>query len=167
MNKIRYADINDARILGEIHSQSWEVAYKGIVPDEILSSITSERRQKYFEMALAEGLEEDAIIFNDGKAAGLITIGKCRDSDKDESYGEIWGIYLLPECWNRGIGSKLINWGLNELAKRNYKRGTLWVLKDNLNARKFYEKIGFEHDGTIKEISIGKTLNEYRYVKVI
>ena len=60
-----------------------------------------------------------------------------------------------------------MNWGLDELKKRNYKEATLWVLADNLQAREFYKKIGFEQDGTIKEITIGKTLNEYRYVKVI
>lgn len=167
MYEIRYADIDDAKILGEIHSQSWKVAYKGIVPDEILNNITIKKRQKYFEKALTEGWEEDAIIFNDNKAVGLICIGKCRDIDKEGSCGEIWGIYLLPEYWNMGIGSELINWGVSELKKRNYDKVTLWVLEDNLNARKFYEKIGFEHDGTIKEITIGKTLNEYRYVKVV
>jgi ribosomal protein S18 acetylase RimI-like enzyme len=167
MYKIRYAGISDSRILGEIHSQSWKAAYKGIIPDEILSSITTERRQKYFEKALTEGWEEDAIIYIDNKAVGLICIGKCRDTDKDDFYGEIWGIYLLPEYFSMGIGSKLINWGLDELRKRNYDKVTLWVLENNSNARIFYEKIGFQHDGTVKEITIGKTLNEYRYVKVI
>lgn len=167
MYRIRHANIEDAKILGEIHSQAWKVAYKGIVPDEILDNITAEKRQKYFEKALTEGWEEDAIIFNGNKALGLICIGKCRDADKDGSYGEIWGIYLLPEYWKKGIGSELIYWGLAELKKRNYDKVTLWVLEDNLNARKFYEDIGFEHDGTIKEITIGKKLNEYRYVKTI
>lgn len=167
MYKIRYADISDSRILGQIHSQSWKVAYKGIVPDEILNNITTEKRQKYFEKALTEGWEEDAIIYRDKKAVGLICIGKCRDTDIEGSCGEIWGIYLLPEYFSMGIGSKLINWGLDELRKRNYAKVTLWVLQNNSNARMFYEKIGFEHDGTVKEITIGKTLNEYRYVKAI
>lgn len=167
MYKIRYADISDSRILGQIHSQSWKVAYKGIVPDEILNNITTEKRQKYFEKALTEGWEEDAIIYRDKKAVGLICIGKCRDTDIEGSYGEIWGIYLLPEYFSMGIGSKLINWGLDELRKRNYAKVTLCVLQNNSNARMFYEKIGFEHDGTVKEITIGKTLNEYRYVKAI
>lgn len=167
MYRIRYADADDAKLLGEIHAQSWKVAYKGIVLDEILNNITSDKRQKYFEKALSEKLEEDAIIFENEKAVGQITIGKCRDLDKNDYYGEVWGIYLLPEFWNKGIGTILINWGLDELKKRNYKMVTLWVLADNLKARKFYEKIGFEHDGTIKEITIGKTLNEYRYVKTI
>ncbi|WP_035289166.1 GNAT family N-acetyltransferase [Clostridium sp. KNHs214] len=164
MYNVRYADVDDAKILGQIHSESWKVAYKGVVPDEVLNNITAEKRQKYFEKALTEGWEEDAIIFKDNKAVGLICIGKCRDADKEEFWGEIWGIYLLPEYWNMGIGFELINWGLNELKRRNYKKIALWVLEGNLNARNFYEKMGFKHDGTIKKITIGKTLNEYRYV---
>ena len=62
---------------------------------------------------------------------------------------------------------KLINWGICELRRRGYKKASLWVLEENLNARKFYEKLGFEHDGAIKEISIGKKLNEYRYTNLI
>jgi len=165
MYEIKQATIQDAHILAEIHANSWKVAYKGIVPDKILDNITVEKRQKYFEQALSEGREENAIVFKDDKPAGLICIGKCRDSDKDDTYGEIWGIYLHPDYWNIGIGFRLISWGLEELTKRGYKRATLWVLEDNIAARKFYEKIGFKHDGTIKEINVGKPLNEYRYEK--
>lgn len=167
MYQVRRADINDAGILGKIHSDSWKAAYKGIVPDSILDSINAEKRQEYFEKALSEGWEEDFLVFAEDKAAGLMTIGKCRDEEKDDTYGEIWGIYLLPEYWNKGIGTYFINWGLNELKSRGYKKVTLWVLEENINARKFYEKIGFKHDGTIKELTIGKRLLEFRYEKVI
>ncbi|MGE5613271.1 MAG: N-acetyltransferase family protein [Bacillota bacterium] len=167
MLKIRYADISDAGTLAEIHARSWKAAYKGIVPDEILESITVEKRQEYFEKALSKKWEEDAIIYKEDEAVGFICIGECRDADKPGAYGEIWGIYLLPEYWGMGIGSVLINWGINELKKRNYSKVTLWVLEENINARKFYEKIGFKHDGTVKEITIGKKLKEYRYEKII
>ncbi|EPR11494.1 hypothetical protein L323_11865 [Ruminiclostridium papyrosolvens C7] len=66
-----------------------------------------------------------------------------------------------------GIGSYYINWGINELKNRNYRKITLWVLEDNLNSRKLYERMGFRHDGTVKEIDFGKKLNELRYEKVI
>lgn len=167
MFKVRYADISDVRKLAQIHSSSWKKAYKGIIPDEVLENITIEKRQKYFQKALTDGWEEDAIIFKDNDPVGLICIGKCRDKDKLENYGEIWGIYLLPEYWGIGIGRKLINWGLDELSKRNYTKVTLWVLEENINARKFYERIGFNHDGTVKEIEIGKKLKEYRYEKAL
>lgn len=164
MYRIRSADINDADIMGEIHSKSWKAAYKGIIPDKILDSITPEKEKKFFEKAISEKREEDYLIFRDDEAAGMITIGKCRDKDKDDTYGEIWGIYLHPDYYHKGIGAVLINWGIDELKKRNYKRITLWVLEENMSARKFYEKIGFRHDGTVNEINIGKKLNECRYV---
>ncbi|AUS98388.1 GNAT family N-acetyltransferase [Clostridium thermosuccinogenes] len=164
MYKVRRADVNDAKALGEIHASSWKIAYKGIVPDSILDNISAYKRQKYFEKALSEGWEEDFLIFADDKAVGLMCIGRCRDEDKDDTYGEIWGLYLLPEYWNKGIGSYFINWGLNELKNRGYKKVTLWVLEENLNARKFYEKMGFKHDGTVKELTLGKKLTEFRYL---
>lgn len=164
MYNVQYVNENYAKELGEIHSEYWKVAYKDIIPDEILNNITSEKREKYFEKALKEGLEEDAIISNDKQAIGFICIGKCRDEDKDSTYGEIWGIYLLPQYWNKGIGSILINWGLEELRKRGYKKVTLWVLEENLKARRFYEKVGFKQEDLVKEICIGKTLRECRYI---
>jgi RimJ/RimL family protein N-acetyltransferase len=167
MYEIRYADVSDAEILGEIHSKSWKMAYKNIVPDSILDNMSAENRKMYFEKALSEKTEEDALIYIDNKAVGFMCIGKCRDEDQDISCGEIWGIYLLPEYWNRGIGACFIQWGLNELKNRNFKKVTLWVLEDNLRARRFYEKMGFRHDGTVKEIVIGKKLNEFRYEKRI
>jgi ribosomal protein S18 acetylase RimI-like enzyme len=167
MYKIRYADVNDAKVLGEIHSKSWKIAYKNIVPDSVLNNISAEKRQKYFEKALSEKLEEDALIFVDDKAVGLMSIGKCRDEDQDSTCGEIWGIYLLPEYWHKGIGTYFIQWGLNELKNRNFQKATLWVLEENIHARKFYKKMGFRHDGTVKEILIGKKLNEYRYEIII
>lgn len=167
MYKIRYADVSDAKVLGEIHSRSWKIAYKNIVPDTILNNINADNRQKYFEKALSENFEKDVLIYVDNKAVGLMSIGKCRDKDQDITCGEIWGIYLLPEYWNKGIGTYFINWGLNELKNMNYTKVTLWVLEGNLNARKFYERIGFRHDGTVKEIFLGEKLNEYRYEKII
>ena len=43
---IRYADVEDAKVLGEIHSRSWKIAYKDIVPDSILDKISAENRCK-------------------------------------------------------------------------------------------------------------------------
>lgn len=168
MYKIRYASFDDTKVLGDIHSKSWKIAYKDIVPDEVLNNITSEKRKISFEKTLSEALEENILIFEEKeKAAGFMYIGKCRDEDKDDFCGEIVAMYLLAQYWNQGIGTKLITHSINELKNRNYKQIALWVLEDNINARRFYEKMGFHHDDTVKEIYISKKLNEYRYIKVI
>lgn len=168
MYSIRYATVKDAFILGKIHSSSWKAAYKNLVPDEVLDSITAEKRSKFFEKALSEGWEEDALIFDSETPLGFICFGKCRDNDKDSSWGEIWGLYLSPEFCHKGVGKVIINWGIEELKNRGYSNVSLWVFEDNISARAFYEKIGFHFDGKSNKLNIGKKLlNEVRYIKQI
>ncbi len=127
---IRYADINDCTVLGIIHSESWKVTYKDIVPDSILDNMSAEKSEKRFYNAFVQGEEENVLILNANQIAGFMCFGKCRDKDLDNSYGEIWGIYLLPQYWGRGLGTELINWGINELHIRGYNKVSLWVLEE-------------------------------------
>ena len=163
-SNIRWARVEDAEALGIIHVESWKTAYKNIMPDDFLNNISIEKRQKRFEQALANKTEEDAVIVNEDKVVGFICLGKARDEDLTETYGEIWGIYLHPNQWRKGFGKELINWGIEELENRGYKKIVLWVLEENYKARSFYENMGFIQDGTFKEIKIGKVLMEMRYV---
>jgi len=167
MYEIRYANAGDAKTLGEILSKSWHAAYKGIVPDSVLDEMTPEVCGERMRKSFYKGWDGAALIYADGKAAGLMCIGKCRDEDLDGSVGEVWGMYLLPEYWNKGIGSYFMDWALKELKAKEYKKAVLWVLEDNLNARRFYEKRGFRLDGTVKRTIIGEELNECRYKKDI
>lgn len=162
--KIRWANINDSKRLGYVHSQTWKTAYKNIVPEKVLNEITPKKREKYFRKAI-KNKEETAVLIVDNKVVGFITLGKCRDNDYDSSVGEIWGIYILSAYWRKGLGRSLINWGVDELANRGYKKITLWVLKDNKNSRKFYEKMGFINDGSEEIIKLGKNLEKIRYIK--
>lgn len=163
MYAIRYANAGDAKTLGEILSRSWRAAYKGVVPGSVLESMTPESCAERLRKSFAEGWEGAALVFVEGEAAGLACVGACRDEDKGPSVGEVWGMYLLPEYWNRGIGSYCMRWALDELKARNYIKAVLWVLEENHNARGFYEKRGFRMDGTVKRVVLGKEMNECRY----
>lgn len=163
--EVRWANYNDWKELGSVHSDSYRSAYKGIIPDDFLENFTAEKRQEYFQKVLSEGKEKIAIMFVDKKAIGFIIIGKCRDEDLDATYGEIWGIYLLKEYWGKGFGKRLINWGIDRIKENGYFRTALWVLKENENARRFYEHLGFIFDGKEKLIKRDKELVQVRYQK--
>ncbi len=164
---IRWANHNDSEDLGFIHTEGWRAAYRGIIPDEILDNISVEKRSKYFAEALKDKREETAIMIVDNKPAGFLTLGPNRDDDLNTTYGEIWGIYLLPEYWNRGLGRELMDWDMQELSNRGFKYATLWVLVDNDRAKNFYYKLGFLQENRLKEIKIGKLLTEERFMKEI
>jgi GNAT superfamily N-acetyltransferase len=164
--KIRWANYNDWHDLGFVHSESYYDAYKGIIPDDFLDNFTVDKREKYYQISLSKGIEKIAIIFVDKKAIGFIIVGKCRDDDLDNMYGEFWSIYLLKDYWGKGYGRRLINWGIDIIKEFGYYKISLWVLKDNINARRFYEHLGFIFDGTERLITRGKELVQVRYQKL-
>lgn len=163
--KIQWAQEADAQELGLLHSNAWKVAYKDIIPKEVLDGITIESRITHFLNAIRGKTEETAVIKVDNKVLGFVTLGSCRDEDLENEYGEIWGIYVAEDNWNEGLGSILINWSIQELKERGFSASCLWVLKDNHIARRFYEKHGFRTDGKMKQLSFGDRIYEIRYIK--
>lgn len=64
-------------------------------------------------------------------------------------------MYIDPKYWRSGIGTKLLekvfNWAKNEA----FQEITLWVLRQNRIGISFYNKMGFNEDGTTKIHSQG------------
>ena len=79
---IRRATANDAPMLAKVHVDSWQVAYRGIVPDSHLERFTYQRREEAFRQALAANLEETYLIEDNDQAIGILTIGPGQALDK-------------------------------------------------------------------------------------
>lgn len=161
---IRYATRGDSEILAHINAKSFQVAFRGIIPDNVLEDKFSYKSLLgRFGLELEERTTENSIIFKDGKPVGMQTFARDDDTERDETEIDIWRIYVLPEYWGSGVGKELILWGLSELKTKGYKKVALWVVDENERARTFYEKVGFSHDGEIRVINPGKEINELRY----
>jgi ribosomal protein S18 acetylase RimI-like enzyme len=163
---LRRATPNDVPALAKAHVASWQKAYPGIVPEAHLQGFTIERTTERFRESLASGAEETYVAEHDGEILGFLTLGDCRDTDVDQqTTGEIWGIYLSPGHWRKGIGTFLSEQGEAMLISRGRSFATLWVLDANARARRFYEAMGFELDGATKEVNFGAPLKAVRYHK--
>ena len=163
---IRYVNTGDIDSLATIHSRSLQTAFKGMVADEILDTAFSfERRKSGFTRELNEGRPTTAIMFDGDNGVGLLSFGFSRYIDIEEDTIELWRIYLVPEVWGTGVGQELFNWGIDEIRKLGYKRVILWVLEENLRARRFYEKHGFVPDGRCIEADHGRKVNELLYIR--
>ena len=159
--KIRYLEPSDDRkAVSRIYENSWKYAYKGIIPDGYLDSIREGRWAGNLDIQGWSTL----VLLEDGEYVGTCSFSAARSPEYPGS-GEIISIYLLPEYTGRGYGAMLLETALCELGKQGYDDVYLWVLEENWNARRFYEKNGFEFSGDIAEITIGgKVLREVRYV---
>ncbi len=166
--KIRRATPEDAPTLAKVHVDSWQAAYQGIVPASHLERFTYQRRENAFRQALSANTEETYLVTEDHQAVAILTIGPSRDDDLDTSTtGELWGIYITPDYWHKGIGTKLVHKAENMLQSRGCTQIVLWVLEGNTNARQFYEKVGFRLDGVYKMVELGKPFKAVRYRKML
>ena len=83
---------------------------------------------------------------------------------KRTAYRAICDFYVEPVFQGMGIGRELLYYFIREAKAEHRKRIFLWVIKDNLHARKFYELNGFTADGQEKLIE-GTSVMDKRYVK--
>jgi ribosomal protein S18 acetylase RimI-like enzyme len=164
--EIRPATPEDALPLAIVHVESWRSAYRAFVPASTLDGLDYQQRAVRFRESLASHAEETYVAEKDGEIVGFLTVGPCRDEDLDgEVTGEIWGIYLAPQHWRKGIGTALCGYGEQLLRSRGHRQEVLWVFADNASARRFYEALGFAPDGASKVLHPGAPREAVRYRK--
>lgn len=166
--KIRRAQVEDAAQIVTIHVRSWQVAYRGQVPQDYLDSLdqrmTVGRREQHLRDV---DWERAGILVAEDESAilGFSHVGPARDEGDDPAVvGEVAAIYLTDSVWGKGYGRELMGASLEFLRAAGYQQVTLWVLDTNARARRFYEKAGFLPDGAVKVDDRGAfELRELRY----
>lgn len=87
----------------------------------------------YVETNLPKQLNQYKIIMANEKKIGCVLVTDYKDGVLLDE------IYLVSEFRGKGIGTNIIS---NVL--KNHKKVYLWVYKNNENAIKLYEKLGFK-----------------------
>ena len=167
--QIRRAAPDDAIAIADIHIACWRTAYSDIVPAAVLTTMSLERIAGHHRDAISAETEETAVVETGDQIVGWCTLGDCRDDDKPKARtGEIWGIYLTPAVWRKGIGTVLARWAEAQLLSRGKSEVVLWVFEANAPSRRFYEACGFAADGATKQLTIGGVaLTAVRYSKLV
>lgn len=159
---IRRATLEDVPGIARVHVDSWRTSYRGIVPDEILANLSVEQREQLWQSALARLDQNFLHVAEDeaGQIVGFISGGAEREGAADYS-GELYAIYLLQEAQRGGIGRRLAEALVRDLLQHGHQSMLVWVLKDNVPGRRFYEKLGGQYvsekayTGDLIEVSYG------------
>ena len=162
---VRLAILKDARRIAEIQVASWQVAYRGIVPDEFLDQMNVEQREAVWRGCCGKEREVLWVGMRDDVLAGFCHVRASRDADAESACAEVTSIYLDPAKCRRGLGSELMAAALASARELGFEQISLWVLVENMAARQFYEAVGFRSDGSLKhEEGPGFYFNKLRYV---
>jgi ribosomal protein S18 acetylase RimI-like enzyme len=165
---IREATRDDARAIAEIHVAAWRAAYRGLIPDDYLASLSVDQRTAFWETIIARPGPRKLALAQLGEIAGFCLFGPTRDEAPGD-IAEIYSVNVHPDRWRQGAGRLLCEHAFREAAAREHSAMTLWVLKGNDGARRFYERLGYAFDGGEKTDTqlVGSPLYDVRYRKAI
>jgi len=145
--KVRQARGDDVRSIAEIHVRSWQAAYRGILPDELLDGLSASERDGSWQaiVGAGDGLWLTLVAERDSGLAGFCSAATpSRDADVTERTAEIGALYVDPSHWRQGVGGAMLAAVFAELSERRFRDAILWVLPENRPALAFYERFGFE-----------------------
>jgi len=166
--RIRRAVLSDALAIATVHIQSWQTAYRGIMPEDYLNRLApSQRYDLWVEVLTTSNWPRSAALVaeNSEGVVGFAHLRPTRDEDDDSStVAEITSIYLLPSIWSAGVGRDLMRESLKAMGEAGYWYATLWVLEVNHRARRFYDAGGWSLDGSARHgTTAGALHRELRY----
>ena len=105
---IRPARVEDARAIAEVHIESWRATYPGIVPQDYIDSVDVDVFTERWGERLATHPEMLIFVAEVGQyICGFASGGPAR-AELAGFPGELYAIYLIPECQSRKIGSPFL-----------------------------------------------------------
>jgi L-amino acid N-acyltransferase YncA len=166
---LRRAVEADCDAISAIHVRSWQWAYRGLVPDRALDTLTAADRSPDWRLALAPGSAHRIwLAHRADQGIGFAAWGPARDRDARPGTAELYAIYLELVAAGTGVAGALMTAVCSEMACEGYARALLWVLAANPRARRFYERTGWTVDGARKVVTLrGTELEVVRYATVV
>ncbi len=147
---VRPAVPEDARAVASVHISSWRGAYPGLLPAELLESLSLSARERQWRRWLEPGGERSHTLVAEsgGAVVGFSTlVMQCRDADEPEGVGEIPALYVRPQSWGCGAGTALMDASVVEMRAGGCRQAILWMLEGNDRAASFYAGQGWRADG--------------------
>ncbi len=141
---VRQADFDDAAAIGRVHVEVWRAAYRNILPDDFLSSLSDIRHSANWADILDQPNRTGATFIAETADDGIVGFADCgmERAARDAIKGEVTAIYVLPRWQRRGVGSALIEVCAGHLALESVQGLAIWVLELNRDACQFYEALG-------------------------
>ncbi len=139
--QIRKASKEDIESIARIYVDGWKTTYHGLVPDNYLEKLTyEEAERKWLQFLNSENAPFIYIAVNDqGKIIGFAA-GQHMDNDKFT--GELYALYLFPECRGLGTGRQLVSAAAKHFKENSIDSMLVWVMEQNNSGLGFYERLG-------------------------
>lgn len=162
---LRRARAADESAIIRLHTDSWRTAYRGILRDDFLDGALAANRRQLWSGRFCEINREDQLIIL-SEEFGEIRGFACAFLDADPEWGTLVdNLHVAPGFKGRGLGRQLMAAVAMEVQRRGLHPVLhLWVYEQNVQARRFYERLGGVVTAcTAESAPDGSRVNALRY----
>ena len=153
---IRQACANDATSIARVHLASREAIYSALRSDGAWWEESLSSRTRKWKTILASPRTRTLVAEKNEQVVGFANFSSSRTDGIDPGLSaEINTTYVIPQGWRSGIGRALVTQAIMELRSERFEEIILWCLDSNLQAREFYESLGFVACGRCREQQMG------------
>ena len=138
---MRPAGVADAAAIARVHVATWRTAYRGLLPDDFLRSLGEPGYEGRWVRAISDPGIRVYVAEDGDEVVGFASGGRERAGEPQFS-GELYALYVLSEAQGHGHGRELVRAVVDGLREMRLGDMIVWVLRDNANARRFYERLG-------------------------
>src|ERR1700682_3062693 len=138
---VRSAELEDAGEIARVHVATWRGAYRGLLPDEFLASLSQKHYTERWRRVIDEGSSRVFVVDEPDGIAGFASGGRERAGENGFA-GELYALYVLEGAQRQGHGRALVRTVAGALHEMELPDMIVWVLRDNAGARHFYERLG-------------------------
>jgi len=132
----------DALALAQVHVRAWRETYPGMLPQAYLDHMSPQAHAGRWAWRLMHSTEVTLAAEGPDGLAGYASGDTPRLGGGVSADAEITTLYVLRRAQREGVGRRLLTGMARTLAAQGATSLVIWVLRDNLLARGFYEAMG-------------------------
>ncbi len=156
---VRSPRTSDVDRLAVVNVETWRHAYAGIVVQERLDAMGLDEYRARWRSNMADDPGERVFLVAEiGAVVAAYAIGgpyrphdETDETPETVTFGEVYALYTHPTMQGRGAGRAVHDVLLVRLAEQGYADSALWVLRDNVHSRRWYERRGWRTDGATSD----------------
>ncbi len=145
----RNATAADAPLMARLGPETFSETFGHLYTPENLAAFLLNHSEECWRAELTDTRHKVRIAERNGEAVGYAKVGPpTLPFEVTEPTVELDQLYVLRPWHGTGVARALMDWAMDEARARGAAQIVLSVFVDNIRARRFYARYGFEPIGT-------------------
>ena len=163
---VRGARASDAEGLARVQVASWRSAFAGLVPDAVISELTSEEAVSQWAARWRDAVSAPPTSRHrvhvavdqpgDPEILGFAAAGPATDEDLwPATDGELYELHVLPSAADQGHDGRLLHAVADTFSEDGFSTGYTWALTGDGARIEFLQAAGWAPDGSRSNLDMG------------